>query len=91
MTLSSVLDVYNPNEPVTFDMDVTNYRESVDDGETKTLVYKVQTIRTFVQRLNYFKVNEFQYTLRTDYDNRVQLPLSLSDITIKYKITGQVR
>lgn len=91
ITLSSMIDVTNPNDPVTYDMDVTNYRKTVDDGQTKTIVYKVDMLRTYVQRLNYPKVNEFQYTLRTDYDNKVQRPLSLTNITLKYKITGQVR
>lgn len=91
LTLSSVIDVYNPNEDLTYDMDIINYRKRIDQGETKTIAYKVQAIRTYVKRLNHSKVNEFQYTLRTDYDNRFQLPLSLSDITVKYKITGQVR
>lgn len=91
ITLSSVISVENPNEPVTYDMDVINYRKTMDDGKTKTIAYKVDMLRTYIQRLNYPKVNEFQYTLRTDHDNRIQRPLSLSNITLKYKITGQVR
>lgn len=91
MTLSSIIDVYNENEPLTYNLEISNYRERVDRSDAKTLGYKVDVIRTFIQRLNHFKVNEFQYTLRTDNENKVQLPLSLSDITIKYKITGQVR
>lgn len=91
ITLSSVINVNNYDEPVTYNMDVVNYRKTVDSGETKTIMYKVDMMRTYVQRLNYPKVNEFQYTLRTDNDNKIQLPLSLSNITLKYKITGQVR
>lgn len=91
ITLSSVIDIPNTDEPVTYDLDILNYRKTLDDGQTQTIGYKVQVLRTYVQRLNYPKVNEFQYTLRTDHDNTVQLPLSLSNITLKYKITGQVR
>ena len=88
ITLSSITD--NVNE-LTFNLDIINYRRDVDVAKTQQLRYNVKTIRTFVKRLNYSKVTEFQYTLSSDNDNSIQLPLSVSDITIKYKITGQVR
>ena len=40
---------------------------------------------------DYFKVREFQFKLYNDIYNANQLPLSLTNISIKYKITGQVR
>lgn len=88
ITLSTVLDT---DDDVTFDLDIVNYRKDKDLHNPTTLSYKVDSVRTFVQRLNYFKVNEFQYTLKTDSENTKLAPLSLSDITVKYKLTGQVR
>lgn len=88
MTLSSVID--SPNL-LTYYLTVTNYRDNVNTPDAKIIRYKVHTIKTHVQRLNHPKVNEFQYRLETDMDSYVQMPLSISDLTVKYKITGQVR
>lgn len=88
LTLSSVVDDLSL---LTYALDVTNYRKTVNTVNTKLLEYKVQAIRTFVQRLNHFKVNEFQYTLKTDLESAIQAPLNVSDISIKYRISGQVR
>lgn len=88
ITFNSVI---NTETYLTMFLDITNYRENTDSGKTENLAYRVETLRTYVQRLNYFKVNEFQYTLRSDNENKLPLPLSLSSISIKYKIQGQVR
>lgn len=88
MTFNSVIDT---EDYLTFFLEITNYREQVDSGKVENPHYSVDVLRTFVQRLNYFKVNEFQYTLRSDNENKIPLPLSLSSISIKYKIQGQVR
>lgn len=88
MTFNSVIDT---EDYLTFFLDVKNYREGVDEGKLENVRYSVDVLRTFVQRLNYFKVNEFQYTMRSDNANKKPLPLSLSSINIKYKIQGQVR
>lgn len=88
MTLSSVS---NGEDELSFNLDILNYRKNVNNGKAEIIHYEVDVIRTFVKRLNYFKVNEFQYMLSTDKDNFIQLPLSLSNITIKYKVQGQVR
>ena len=44
-----------------------------------------------IQRLNYSKINEFQYQLSYDEENAIEIPLSINSISIKYKIGGQVR
>ena len=88
MTLNSVIDT---ETYLTLFLDIINYRKTIDGGKTENIAYRVETLRTYVQRLNYFKVNEFQYTLRSDNENKHPLPLSLSSIGIKYKIQGQVR
>lgn len=86
---------YNINE-LDFRLQVNNYRKKIDGNINEpddfvSVNYRVETIRTFVQRLNYSKVNEFQYQLSSDEENAIEVPLSLNSITIKYKIGGQVR
>lgn len=79
-----------------FKLQVNNYRKRVngnigDDTEYVAVSYNIESIRTFVQRLNYSKVNEFEYLLSSNNSNSVNIPLSLNSITIKYKIGTQVR
>ena len=86
---------YNINE-LDFRLQVNCYRKKIDGNINEpddfvNVNYKVETIRTFVQRLNYSKINEFQYQLSSDEENAIEIPLSLNSITIKYKIGGQVR
>lgn len=86
---------YNLNE-LDFKLQVNNYRKKVDgnigsEQSYNSVNYSVETVRTFVQRLNYSKVNEFEYMLSYDNQTAINIPLSLSGITIKYKIGGQVR
>lgn len=88
MTFSSVID---NDEDFSFNLDIMNYRKNANAGKPETINYNIDIVRTYVKRLNYFKVNEFQYQLRTDTEKAIQIPLSLSNITIKYKVQGQVR
>lgn len=79
-----------------FRLQVNNYRKRIDgnigdDTEYVAVSYNIESIRTFVQRLNYSKVNEFEYLLSSNNSNSVNIPLSLNSITIKYKIGTQVR
>ena len=79
-----------------FKWQVNCYRKKVDGNinsldDYVTVNYRVDTIRTYVQRLNYSKINEFQYQLSSDEENAMDIPLSLNSITIKYKVGGQVR
>lgn len=88
ITLMSVLD---SNNPMSFKLDVKNYRKRMDTCSIQTSEYKVDAIRTFVQRVSFPKVNEFQYEIFADDEQLVRVPLSLSGITIKYRIGSQVR
>ena len=86
---------YNLSE-LDFKLQVNSYRKKVDgnigsEQNYSSVNYNVETVRTFVQRLNYPKVNEFEYMLSYDNQTAINIPLSLSGITIKYKIGGQVR
>ena len=78
-----------------FKLKVTNYRQRangpVDDQDYTIVNYDVNSARTHVLRLNYSKVNEFEYELSYDENNVIDIPLSLSSIIVKYKISNQVR
>lgn len=81
-----------------FNLRVINYRKQTDTNETKSfesVEYKIQLTRTFVKRINYYKVNQMQYVIEScrdvdEYDEH-PIPLSLTCISVKYLVTGQVR
>lgn len=76
-------------------LQVNNYRKKIDGNinsdDYVSVNYDVNSAKTYIQRLNYSKVNEFQYLLSSNEQNFINIPLSLNSITIKYKIGGQVR
>lgn len=72
-------------------LEVRNYRKKVDEGKMEVIEYDVDMIRTFVKRVNYAKVSEFQYKLSSNLENAIQVPLGIANIAIKYLITGVTR
>lgn len=81
-----------------FNLRIINYRKQTDTNEQKSfeeVEYKIQLTRTFVKRINYYKVNQVQYVLEScrdiDEEDKTPIPLSLTCISLKYLITGQVR
>ena len=93
ITLSSVMDkAPDSANPFTCNMRVTTYRKIMDGTQApETMAFYVDMIRTFVKKLNYMKVGQFQFEMLSDDDNAQQSPLSLTSIVVKYKTTGQVR
>ena len=85
---------YNINE-TDFKLQVNNYRKRIDGNinsdDFVSVTYDIESVRTFVQRLNYSKVNEFEYMLSSDNSNAIDIPLSVNSITIKYRVGSQVR
>lgn len=74
----------------------TAYRSRISsDAKGKMWEYDIEMIRSYVLRLNYPKVCEFQYELRMNKENTTvdftPVPLSLSNITVKYRMGGQIR
>ena len=90
ITLTSVLDDTS-RELLNLDLTVTNYRKRANTSDIENFAFDVDAVRVFVKRLNYSKVNEFQYLLQSDEYDVSRTPLSLSSISVKYKISGQVR
>lgn len=82
-------------ESTSFNLFLNLYRKKIDNNinnnDYVTVEYNVENVRTYVQRVNYSKVNEVEYMLKSDDDAAFNVPLSLSNITLKYKIGGQVR
>lgn len=93
ITLSSVMDkLPNAANPFTCNMRITTYRKIMDGTQApETMAFYVDMIRTFVKKLNYMKIGQFQFEMLSDDDNAQQSPLSLTSIVVKYKTTGQVR
>ena len=70
---------------------VINYRRQAAESAQEILDYEIDVIRNFVKKLNYVSVDEFQYTLSNDSSNAIQTQLCLSNIAIKYTITGVMK
>ena len=81
------------NDKLSLELNVKNYRKNVNNGKSEDFDYKIDVIRTYVKRVNYAKVCEFQYKLGSNSQSDVELdiPLALSNVSIKYKTGGQVR
>lgn len=90
---------YGDKELLTkFNLRVINYRKQTDTNEIKSfesVEYTIELTRTFVKRINYYKVNQVQYVLEScrdiDQEDAVPTPLCLTAISLKYLVTGQVR
>ena len=102
ITFLSVHDIESLNKSqynikdLNLKLQVNNYRKkmngNIDNLDDYSIVnYDIDIVKTYIQRLNYSKVNEFQYMLSYDNNIAINIPLSLSGIIIKYKIGGQIR
>lgn len=88
ITFNAVTD---NNNKFTFRMRATNYRKLVSEKQPETLEYKVDVIRTFVKRFNFAKVSEFQYSLYNNNEDARPQPFAITNLAVKYKITGNAR
>lgn len=90
LTLSAISSA---TKEFTCKLNVNIFRKAYNENVRPDLgiAYKVEMVRVYVRRINYMKLNEFQFILRSDNEAVQQLPLSLTNISIKHKVTGQVR
>lgn len=80
------------NELLKFDMEVRVYRNTSEDSQMQSDWYNVYKVRSFVKRMNIFKVSNMRYTLtNTPGELTEQYPLCLSGLFIKYLLGGRVR
>lgn len=90
MTLSAISTA---TKEFTCKLNVNIFRKAYNENVRPDLgiAYNVEMVRVYVRRINYMKLNEFQFILRSDDEAVQQLPLSLTNISIKHRVTGQVR
>lgn len=90
LTLSAISSA---TKEFTCKLNVNIFRKAYNENVRPDLgiAYNVEMVRVYVRRINYMKLNEFQFILRSDDEAVQQLPLSLTNISIKHKVTGQVR
>lgn len=86
LTINAVND---SQKPIAYLLGTTNYRNIANVNSDEVMNYQVDVIRSYVKRMNYSKVNEFQYELRNSKSTPSRL--SISNITLKYTITSLVR
>lgn len=86
LTINAVND---SQKPIAYLLGTTNYRNIANVNSDEVMNYQVDIIRSYVKRMNYSKVNEFQYELRNSKSTPSRL--SISNITLKYTITSLVR
>ena len=74
---------------VDMNLKLTNYRrESLSNtNNCVSISYKIANLTSHTQKLNYFNVSEFEYVLSSNEENAIDIPLRLSSITIRYKIS----
>ena len=67
------------------------YRKKITVREPETVAFKIEELRTFVKRFNYWKINEVQWGLANDIETNTPTRFELDGITIKYEIGEEVR
>lgn len=86
--LNFILNSVDTKDRFTFSLQIINYRRVNDIRKREVFEYDVDTIRTFIKRMQFSKVNEFQYQIK---NSNTKVPLRLTDISIKYIITERLR
>lgn len=67
------------------------YRKRLDTKEPEIINFKIDELRTFVKRFNYWKINEVQYGLANDTESIIPTRLRLNGIGVKYEIGEEVK
>ena len=90
-TLNTIVDDTKYIDECSYILEVSNYRKFVDEGPAEVINYKVDNMRVFMKRLHYCKIANFQYKLSNDDTSVYELPFSVSSISIKYGVKGDIR
>lgn len=67
------------------------YRKKITVRDPETVNFKIEGLRTFVKRFNYWKINEVQYGLANDPDTANPGRFELNGLSVKYEIGDEVR
>ena len=84
-------DHFKENKLKTMNAQIKLYRKKVTIREPEIVSFKIEELRTFVKRFNYWKINEVQWALSNDIYSADPKPLELNAIDIKYEIGEEVR
>jgi hypothetical protein len=77
-----------------FDLETYAYRDKPYVNGEQNVHYDVRMIRTYLLRMHTMKTNEFQFQIGSDNtiaQDELRHQLKLSSISIRYRITGEVR
>ena len=86
-----LLDTNIDDSKHTIVVQIQCYRKKLDTKNPEIITFKIDELRTFVKRFNYWKLNEVQYALGSDNENIIPTKLKLNGITIKYELGEGVR
>lgn len=86
-----LLDTDTESKKHTIVVQIQCYRKKLDTKNPEIITFKIDELRTFVKRFNYWKLNEVQYALGSDNENVIPTKLKLNGISIKYELGEGVR
>lgn len=75
----------------TLDAQIKLYRKKITITEPETIDFKIEGLRTFVKRFNYWKINELQWAISNDTDTIMPAQFEINNVSIKYEIGDEVR
>lgn len=67
------------------------YRKTITLRRPEIVNFKIENLRTFVKRFNYWKINEVQWALGNDANSSKPHKFELNGISIKYELGEEVR
>lgn len=85
--LDEVLD----NKEHSITVQIQCYRKKLSTKEPELITFKIDELRTFVKRFNYWKINEIQYALADDFETVIPTRLRLNGVSVKYELGEEVR
>lgn len=86
-----LLDDNQDNKQHTILVQIQCYRKKLDIKVPELIAFKIDELRTFVKRFNYWKINEIQYALGSDNETLIPTRLRLNGVSIKYELGEEVR
>ena len=86
-----LLDDNQDNKQHTILIQIQCYRKKLDTKVPELIAFKIDELRTFVKRFNYWKINEIQYALGSDNETAIPTKLRLNGVSIKYELGEEVR
>lgn len=77
-----------------FNLDTYAYRDTIYENATKNVEYGINLIRTYLYRLHIMKLHEFQFKVYSDdtiQDTDLIKPIKLSNVSVRYRVSREVR